>query len=480
MSTLGSMLLLFAGFLCLLSGSWAVSYFGTLDMSQIVYHLSVPMEGTASEIMSSFYNSALIPSLVITFLVFLLIRMIHAMGACKPGYRILLSLFVSVSLILCSLSEVNAFDYFQKMSENSSFFEENYVDPSQVTITFPEQKRNLIYIYVESYETTYLSKDLGGALNQNLIEDMATTAQEGINFSSTDKLGGFYQLPGTGWTIAAIVSQSAGIPLNIPVDTNITLSGINYLPGAYGIGQVLAKEGYNQEFLIGSDKTFASRNLWFEQHGNYKIYDYNDAVADDRIPADYDENWGYEDSKLFEYAKEDLKELAAQGKPFNLTLLTTNTHHPIGYLEDSCVIKYDDHFKAAVNCSSIMIQEFLRWLAQQDFYDNTTVVVTGDHLSMNKTLFENIDPGYERTVLEMFLNCPVSTDYEKNRQFSAFDMYPTTLASLGAVIEGDRLGLGTNLFSGKKTLLEQYGLDTVDDELSIHSDYYDQKIVYGK
>ena len=34
------------------------------------------------------------------------------------------------------------------------------------------------------------------------------------------------------------------------------------------------------------------------------------------------------------------------------------------------------------------------------------------------------------------------------------DMFPTTLASLGAVIDGDRLGLGTNLFSDKPTLAE--------------------------
>ena len=36
-------------------------------------------------------------------------------------------------------------------------------------------------------------------------------------------------------------------------------------------------------------------------------------------------------------------------------------------------------------------------------------------------------------------------------------MYPTILASMGATIEGDRLGLGTNLFSSQETLIEQLG-----------------------
>ena len=482
LSSILSVLLLFLGFLCLLSSGWAVTYYGTLDMSQIIYHLSVPLKGTASVILNSFYNYALIPSIIITAFVLILFIKIHAISSNskKLWRRVLLSFAVSISLVLCSLKEVNAFDYFWKMSKNSTFFENNYVDPSQVKITFPEKKRNLIYIYVESYETTYLSKDLGGALDDNLIEDMATVAENGINFSNTDKLGGFQQLPGTGWTIAAIVAQSSGVPLDIPVDTNLSLSGVNYLPGAYGIGQVLEKEGYNQEFLIGSDKTFASRNLWFEQHGNYTIYDYGDAIADGRISAGYDENWGYEDGKLFEYAKEDLQKLAAMDAPFNLTLLTTDTHHPDGYLEDSCVVKYDDHFKAAINCSSTMIYEFLQWLTEQDFYKDTTIVVTGDHLSMNTTLFENIDSDYKRTVFDIFLNSAITTEDNKNRQFSAFDMYPTTLASLGAVIDGNRLGLGTNLFSGEQTLLEKYGFDTMNDELSTHSKYYVQKIVYGK
>jgi phosphoglycerol transferase len=51
-------------------------------------------------------------------------------------------------------------------------------------------------------------------------------------------------------------------------------------------------------------------------------------------------------------------------------------------------------------------------------------------------------------------------------------MFPTTLAALGATIEGDRLGLGTNLFSDKETLTEKYGYDKLEEELSKTSDFY--------
>lgn len=39
---------------------------------------------------------------------------------------------------------------------------------------------------------------------------------------------------------------------------------------------------------------------------------------------------------------------------------------------------------------------------------------------------------------------------QKKRKYTIFDDFPTTLSAMGAQIEGDRLGLGTNLFLRKK------------------------------
>lgn len=40
------------------------------------------------------------------------------------------------------------------------------MDPALVPVTFPEQKRNLVYIFMESMESTYASTDVGGALQK--------------------------------------------------------------------------------------------------------------------------------------------------------------------------------------------------------------------------------------------------------------------------------------------------------------------------
>ena len=59
-------------------------------------------------------------------------------------------------------------------------------------------------------------------------------------------------------------------------------------------------------------------------------------------------------------------------------------------------------------------------------------------------------------------------------------MYPTTLAALGAKIEGNKLALGTNLFSEEQTLIEKYGVEYVNNELMRTSQFYDDEILIIK
>ena len=59
-------------------------------------------------------------------------------------------------------------------------------------------------------------------------------------------------------------------------------------------------------------------------------------------------------------------------------------------------------------------------------------------------------------------------------------MYPTILATLGVKIEGDRLGLGTNLFSNKKTIIEEQGLDAVNNGLGENSNFFNDEFINDK
>ncbi|MBQ6898056.1 MAG: LTA synthase family protein, partial [Clostridia bacterium] len=64
-----------------------------------------------------------------------------------------------------------------------------------------------------------------------------------------------------------------------------------------------------------------------------------------------------------------------------------------------------------------------------------------------------------------------------SRDWAVFDMFPTILASIGCEIEGDRLGIGTNLFSDRDTVFEEFGVDYVNDELVKRSNFYNFNIL---
>ena len=159
-------------------------------------------------------------------------------------------------------------------------------------------------------------------------------------------------------------------------------------------------------------------------------------------------------------------------------MLTADTHFVDGYQDETCDVNFESKYANSFDCSSKMIYEFIKWIKKQDFYKNTTIVIVGDHLTMQEDFYSEIDDDYQRGVYNVFINSKnKNTDYLKNREFTTMDMYPTTLAALGCEIEGDRLALGTNLFSGKKTLAEQLGKDELNNELQMSSFFYDETIL---
>ena len=188
--------------------------------------------------------------------------------------------------------------------------------------------------------------------------------------------------------------------------------------------------------------------------------------------------WGYTDNLLFEYAKDKIEYLAEQNQPFNFTMLTADTHFPDGYLCEECTNIWDEQYKNVISCSSKRVGDFIKWLTEQEFYDNTTIVIVGDHLSMQSNFFE-LEAGqeYEKKVVSIIINPAIKAQNTNYRQYSTIDLYPTTLAALGVTIEGNRLALGTNLFSEEETLIEKYGIQYVNEELKKNSRFYDNNIL---
>ena len=478
----GNVLMVLFAALTILAGAstlWVLKTWPHLTMQELMFTIQSPVEGTNKEMILD-YIVFCIPVTVIVMAALIAGLVITRM---KKGYRIMAAAVPAVSVILLAGTVYTAWerldiaDYAANSGAVSSFIDENYVDPAGTELTFPEQKRNLIYIFLESMETTYADEENGGAFSENYIPELTELAEENEDFSGADAgLNGGTALTSTTWTAAALFGQTTGLPLSIPIDGNSMDTQESFLPGVTSLGDILEQQGYRQTFMIGSDGNFGGRSLYFTDHGNYDIKDYYYCQSQGKFDKDYWVWWGFEDQKLFEYAKEELTALAAQDQPFNFTLLTVDTHFEDGYVCGLCGNEHgENQYGNVLSCSSRQIKEFVEWIRQQDFYENTTIVISGDHPTMDKDFCEGIDDAYERKVYTAYINSAVTPeDPEWTRAYSTFDNYPTTLASLGVSIEGERLGLGTNLFSSRSTLTEVYGNPYINQELTRKSELMDQ------
>ena len=487
--------------------NWGLSNFGNVGMEEMVFHLHMPLEGTADSLMDNFFHHSLRLA-IIAFAVFEILTNIPVKKAYRinvgkknrlviQGFPLRASGWVALggillwilTLVFCANQSFGLFDYAASQMKQSVLMEKEYVNPQTVQITFPEKKRNLITIYVESAETTNQDKANGGMFDVNYTPEMTRIAKENISFSHSHLLEGAVVAPACGWTIAGLVAETAGLPLKL-YGQNDEVGGADnglgrysaFMPGATMLGDILGDAGYRLAFMCGSDLTFGGRREMYAQHGGYEVYDYLEAKLRGIIAKDYHEHWGFEDEKLYSWAQKVLTEFSSSDQPFHFALLTVDTHSPDGYLCSLCPNTYDKQLANALVCSSAQLDAFLKWCEQQPFYENTTVVVTGDHASMAPEFYSSEFDKYggstNRKVYNAFINSAVEPVQEENRLFTTMDFFPTTLASIGVQIEGDRLALGTNLFSDRETLSEQYGYEELFKQLSYKSLFYNNEILF--
>ncbi len=469
MGTMLAVLLCFLASFLAFALKWLLDTWSELTVDEIVYHLTAPLTGTSGSMVKEFLLRCILPALLVSLLlisVFLVYRKRGIYGRVL-GLSMLASLFTMGATFANAWDEIDLGAYIQSQLSVSDFIDSHYVDPKTVTIQFPEKKRNLIYIFLESTEITFTDTEHGGAFSEDLIPGLRQLAEDNEDFSGTEaRLNGGYSMPGTTWTMGAMFAQTSGLPLKISIDTNAMDTQKSFFPSVETLGDILDQEGYNQVLMLGSVGYFGGRKLYFQTHGDYSIEDYSYWKKKGKFRSDYWVNWGFEDRKLYSYAKEELSRLSEEGEPFNLTLLTVDTHFPNGYRCAICPTDHEDNQYADVyECASRQLTEFLRWARQQDWYENTTIVISGDHPTMDHNFCRDVPDSYTRKVYTAYINAAAENHSTGYRDYTTFDNFPTTLAAMGVTIPGDRLGLGTNLFSGTKTLSEEYGREYEKTEL---------------
>lgn len=490
---------------------WCFENFGNIGLNEIVFTLNMPLRDASTGFVGDYVQTAFFPAAALfaieALFAFWPVGECYYLKICNGEKRYLRWKLLPVSipvpvtvLVICvwfgglfyaADRQFGAVSYMQSQLMQSDLIENEYVNPNDVEIAFPDEKRNLIFIFVESLETSMQDQANGGIFDVNYIPELTEIAKENTSFSQSGLIEGAAVAPASGWTIAGMTAETAGLPLKLFEYNQKGKGGINnsmskyeyFLPGAVSLGDILEREGYYNYIMFGSKAGFGGKRTYYQQHGDFEVWDYYSAVKEGKITEDYYVNWGFEDQKLYSYAKEKILEVAGKGQPFHFSMLTSDSHTPAGYLCEKCPDTYDEPYANVLACMSAQLDDFLTWLSMQSFYEDTTIVVCGDHCSMVKGFFGEYSYDRHRgeaarKVYNAFIQPLAQPEQEKDRRFTTMDIFPTVVAAIGGEIEGDRLGLGTNLFSGEKTLAEKYGYEKLFEELNKKSRFYDNEILY--
>ncbi len=320
-----------------------------------------------------------------------------------------------------------------------------YVRPAQPLAHRAGRPRNIVWIYGESLERTYLDQKAFPGLMPNI----ARLAGQGIDVRD------LAQVDGTGWTIAGMVASMCGVPLTTaPGDENSMGRMGSFLPEADCLGDYLRRQGYATQFIGGADAAFAGKGAFLRSHGFEVVKDLAWFRARG-VDASRFSQWGVHDDVLLDTAWDSFQGMARaserDGRPFLLTTLTMDTHHPAGHLPQSCRgQKYDRSrygdigLLDAIKCSDRLIGAFVDRIRNSPWAADTLVVVSSDHLAMPNDLTDVLS-GLDRENLLLFLGEGIAPRRLAASRGSTLDTGATALQLLDPSLRA--LGFGRSLLA---------------------------------
>ncbi|MHA7140808.1 LTA synthase family protein [Arthrobacter sp. Sr33] len=328
-----------------------------------------------------------------------------------------------------------------------------YVEP---TITDDTDKRNLVLIYLESGEATLEDDQLFG---KDVFAPLKAATKASDGWQSVENLK---QYEGGGWTMSGITATQCGIPLKGIGSTSgggaYNALGGNvqtYLEGVTCLGDVLAEYGYTNVFLGGANASFAAKDVFLGGHGYSEVKDLPDWRAAGEPEKAFRSDWGLSDERLLAHAKDEVDELHAEaertGQPFNLSMLTLDSHEPV-HIYDYCTVGTQSEVTAAFSCSMTQVAGFVDHMRQQGYLEDTAVVIMGDHLKQiggGHAFQAELTDHNNRTIFNRIWVPGEDGNSDLRPRVDQLSMYPTILEAAGLTLAGQEAGLGVSAFASR-------------------------------
>lgn len=420
-----------------LSGWWLVNRLsGDGVNAATLYHLRTNLEGAGVADFSrdlAIFGLLASASLLLPVLLarFALRRDVRQGRAVMAGFAL-----VFVATVAVSPLATDAWRVYQQLRPGDG----TPVAAEYVVVEGPlRQPKNIVWIYGESLERTYLDP----AVFPGLMPNIARLAGEGLDFR------GIASPEGSGWTIAGLVASMCGVPLTTGRGDENSMGRMDrFLPGAHCLGDYLKQQGYANHFIGGANAAFAAKGAFLASHGFDSVEDVASFRARGVAEAHFS-NWGVHDDVLLDEAWARFQALSQAGTPFLLTALTMDTHHPAGHLPVACKdVRYDSAYGdigllRALKCSDRLIARLVDRIRGSAHAADTLIVIASDHLAMPNDL-SHVLARQKRENLLLFLGADLPPR-EVARAGSTLDSGATLLQLLDA--GKDALGFGRSLLA---------------------------------
>lgn len=349
-----------------------------------------------------------------------------------------------------------------------------YVTPSVID---DQGARNLVLIYLESGEATLEDTDL---FEKDAFAPLKRVTSEADGWKSIEDL---QQYRGGGWTIAGLSGTECGVPLKgtgaaagAAPSNDLGGDSPTYLGGLTCAGDVLADHGYTNVFLGGANAAFAAKESYLRTHGYAEVKGLEDWRAAGEPESAFRSDWGLGDQRLMANAKDEIDDLHARaertGTPFNLSILTLDTHEP-AFVFDYCPVDTEHQITSVFSCSMTEVAGFIDHMKERGYLDDTAVVIVGDHLKHLRAgdpFHEQLDDHPNRTIFNRIW-VPGGADSTLRPRVDQLNLYPTILEAAGLTLDDGAAGLGVSAFrdvpTGSAQALAPEAYNALLDSLSL-------------
>ena len=276
------------------------------------------------------------------------------------------------------------------------------------------QKRNIVILYLESFNTNYTKK--GGSHFKDLTPNIDLFIEKSVLFSN--------YFNAVTPTHNSIFSSWCGIFPEL--HDNYVRENPDYTKSLTCFSDILNSLGYTQKFFFGHGSWYAGITLFLKNHSYEQVTELSDIEKEFPEWKKDKHGWGIQDTDLSRYVIRQVEQLE-NNQPFNIGVFYINTHPPFFVAPDCPKYMSDNLHLQSIHCVDHAVGMVLRTLKKRGLMVNTVVVVVGD--TPGKDLEKGQSLPYNKTLLAIY-----SPDLKPgiNETFSySPDLGPTILEAMG-------------------------------------------------